>query len=67
MLGPNGDSDRARATTTQGVIRSAQSFFDSTPSGRILNRFSKDLDSIDRGVHEIMGFCLVRVCVCVGG
>uniref|UniRef100_A0A914WGG6 Uncharacterized protein n=1 Tax=Plectus sambesii TaxID=2011161 RepID=A0A914WGG6_9BILA len=29
------------------VIKGSMSFFDSTPSGRILNRFSKDMDEID--------------------
>uniref|UniRef100_A0A1I7WQ35 ABC transmembrane type-1 domain-containing protein n=1 Tax=Heterorhabditis bacteriophora TaxID=37862 RepID=A0A1I7WQ35_HETBA len=44
------------------VIRGAVSFFDTTPTGRILNRFSKDMDeSINkRGYHfsNIVLFCV---------
>jgi ATP-binding cassette, subfamily C (CFTR/MRP), member 1 len=34
------------------IIRSPMSFFDSTPVGRILTRFSKDLDVVDSYVAE---------------
>ncbi|XP_077481257.1 ATP-binding cassette sub-family C member 3 isoform X4 [Stigmatopora argus] len=38
----------------QGVLRAPQAFFESTPIGRLLNRFSKDVDSIDSQIpHQI--------------
>ena len=36
----------------QGVLRAPQAFFESTPTGRLLNRFSKDIDAIDSHIPE---------------
>ncbi|XP_069563543.1 ATP-binding cassette sub-family C member 3 isoform X1 [Brachyistius frenatus] len=36
----------------QGVLRAPQAFFESTPIGRLLNRFSKDLDAIDSHIPD---------------
>lgn len=36
------------------VLRSPMSFFDTTPSGRIVNRFGKDVDVVDNALPHIL-------------
>ena len=36
----------------KSLLRSTMEFFESTPSGRIINRFSKDVEATERGIPE---------------
>jgi ABC-type multidrug transport system fused ATPase/permease subunit len=46
------------------ILRSTMEFFESTPSGRIINRFSKDVDAAERTIPESfksLGRCVFHV------
>ena len=50
----------------QRVISAPLSFFESTPTGRILNRFANDMDKIDSQIPQTLTSYLTTVTVCVG-
>ncbi|XP_040914476.1 multidrug resistance-associated protein 1-like [Toxotes jaculatrix] len=64
-------SRHLHADLLRSVLRSPMSFFEATPSGNLLNRFSKEMDAIDcmipDGLKMMLGylFKLLEVCIIV--
>ncbi|XP_040014052.1 multidrug resistance-associated protein 1-like [Xiphias gladius] len=64
-------SRQLHADLLHSVLHSSMSFFEVTPSGNLLNRFSKDIDAIDcmipDGLKMMLGylFKLLEVCIIV--
>ncbi len=57
-------AERLHLNTLHAVLRAPMSFFDITPQGRILNRFSKDVDVLDTTMPMILRSwitCLLNV------
>ena len=48
------------------VMHSPMSFFETTPLGRIMNRFSKDVSTIDDKVPVSLAVFLRTLCTCLG-
>jgi ATP-binding cassette subfamily C (CFTR/MRP) protein 1 len=49
-----------------GVLHAPMSFFDTTPIGRIINRFAKDIDSVDSTLPDAFSRLLTTLIAVVG-
>ncbi|XP_049399177.1 ABC transporter C family member 12-like isoform X3 [Solanum stenotomum] len=52
---------RIHDTMLHSILRAPMVFFHTNPSGRIINRFAKDLGDIDRNVANIGNMCLSQL------
>lgn len=62
-------SETLHTNLLNSVLRAPQSFFDTTPLGRILSRFSKDIYSIDLELADMLDFflfCTLQVLTSLG-
>lgn len=62
-------SETLHKNLLHSVLRAPQSFFDTTPLGRILSRFSKDIYSIDLELADMLDFflfCSLQVLTSIG-
>jgi len=57
-------SRRLHHNMLKSVIRAPLGFFDATPSGQLISRFGKELDTVDRALPDGIGsvlFCLLQI------
>ncbi|KAL4642182.1 multidrug resistance-associated protein 9 isoform X1 [Arapaima gigas] len=58
-------SSKLHNSMFQKILYSPMSFFDTTPTGRMVNRFSKDQDELDTGlpflIENFLQFCLMVI------
>jgi len=63
-------SDFIHGKMLGSVFNAPVTFFDKTPSGQLLSRFGKELETVDRGVPDGIGsvlFCFLNIGITVAG
>jgi hypothetical protein len=62
-------SEYLHSKMLSSVFSAPMSFFDATPSGQLLSRFGKEMETVDRGVPDSIGstlFCFLQIFMSVG-
>ena len=54
-------STKLYSALVAAILRAPLSFFDTTPIGRIVNRFAKDMDIVDSTLPTYISMCLIAV------
>lgn len=57
VLGSFNASRKLHRNLVERILRLPMSFFDSQPSGRLLNRFSRDTESLDTNLMQVRTQC----------
>ncbi|KAI9090999.1 P-loop containing nucleoside triphosphate hydrolase protein [Phlyctochytrium arcticum] len=66
VLGAYAAAKKIHRQALASLLRAPMSFFDSQPIGRILNRFSKDVDAVDRRIWADMMMLTVSIVQIIG-
>ncbi|KAF9361144.1 hypothetical protein BGX26_005518 [Mortierella sp. AD094] len=61
-----GTAERMHSKAFDKVIHAPMSFFDATPIGRILNRFSKDVDALDNVLWGTLNDIFITLLIVLG-
>ena len=61
-IGAQRASRHIHSQLLMNVLRAPMSFFDTTPVGRVVNRFSKDISTLDNDIPDCIQAVVVILC-----